>query len=64
MGGNTVEPTELEFSIALKGVWLQAKAHGVEITWEVRDFLLFEAENNARHQAWMRFYNNIVTDGL
>ena len=60
MGSNTVEPTEQDFSIALKGLWMQARAHGIEITWEVREFLLFEAENRATQFAWSRFYTNII----
>ena len=61
---DTVTPTEQDFAIALRGLWMQAKAHGVEITWEVRDFLIFESENVAVHYAWSRFYNKIINSEL
>lgn len=60
MGGNTIEPTEQDFRIAFNGLWSQAKANGVVITWEVREFLLHEAEVTACHYAWHRFYQNLI----
>lgn len=57
---NTVEPTEQDFALALRTMWMQAKSRGVEFTWEFRDYLLFEAENKSIHFAWMRFYQNII----
>ena len=58
----TVEPTDQDFRIALTGLWMQARVHGVEITWEVRAFLLQQAEVSAADSAFTRFHRNIIHD--
>ena len=58
MAGDTVTPTMLDFQIAFRGLWWQARTHNLEITWELRDFLIHCAEVRAADRAYIRLQSN------